>query len=163
MAENLEPQHVLLNIVTASYLHSFSLQKCLFSVGLFCLFYPIPTAHGGDAVVPGDGNGPPLSPASLIHPSPGDPVGCVQWTLSRSLRTAVRDTLCSLCRLGSELGLVQRGFSDAELLPGMQRKGLVPGRPLTSARNLNQLRTGPRGAEVSLAQLQRWDFFFFTL
>lgn len=152
LAENPEPQHVLLNIITASYLHSLSLQKCLFLVGLFCLFYTIPTARGSGAVVPGDGMGS-LSPASLIPPCPGDPAGCAQWALSYGLWTVVRDTLCSLCQPGSELGLSQWVFRCGTEA-WCAEEGAYPGRALTDAGSLSQPRARPPGGQrVSLVQL----------
>ena len=92
MAGNPEPQHILLNKITAFYLHSAALQKYLFFVWLSCLFCTIPTARGRGSVVPGDTRAPP----ARILGDPAGVMGSCCCSVASRLWVTVRGSLTAL-------------------------------------------------------------------
>lgn len=177
LAGTREPPHVLLNTITASYLHSSSLRK-YFEFGFFAYSAQIPQLAAKALWSPETGWAlpppavPPLRPPSSV-PRVGrglaPPVLGLRavepylWSVDWGQGSGVKGALCSrrapLGR-GSEPGLTWLVRSDSGWVLGAQRKGLCTlqggGGTWTVAGSLGQL--GARssaGQRVRLALLKR--------
>lgn len=150
LAGNAEPQHILLNKITAFYLHSAALQKYLFFVWLSCLFCTIPTARGRGSVVPGDARAPP---ACIL----GDPAGVMGpccclvasrlWVTARGLLTVPRTPV--------RQGLQARRAPFGVRWASGAGEGACAWKSLDRCRDPRQPSRPPRGWRISPAHLQR--------